>query len=72
MISASGALPSGRAVVGGELGSDNVSIYAKQLEEAVKSQSVPDENLAAGVIQAKRSKVLYLIDTVFITMMAPG
>jgi hypothetical protein len=72
VISASVALHSGHSVAVGELGTGDVRMYARQLDEAGRSRSSPEEKMAAAAIQAKRSKVLYLINTVFITMMVLG
>ena len=53
-------------------GSGDTAMYAKQLEEARKSQISPEQKLAAAAVQAKLSRTLYLINSAFIAMMALG
>lgn len=72
VISANITLSSGNALAAGELGSADVSMYARQLDEARRSQSSPEQKMAAMAAQARRSKVLYLINSVFIAITALG
>ena len=72
LISTSIALHGGHAVTDSGVGSGDVPMYARQLEEARKSQSSPEQKMAAEAVQAKRSRVLYLINSVFIVMAALG
>jgi len=62
------ALQAGHALADG----DDARIYARQLEEARKSQLSPEQKLAAEAIRAKRSKVLYLLNTIFVAMTILG
>ena len=72
VISTTVALHGGHAVTGSGYGSGDAHMYAKQLEEARKSQSSPEQKMAAAAGRAKRSRTLYLINTVFIGMMTLG
>ena len=72
VISTNIGLRSGHAAADGELGSGAVAMYARQLEEEEKSQSSPEQKMAAAAMRAKQSRVLYLINTVFIAMTVLG
>lgn len=54
------------------LGSDDVPMYAKRLEEAQKSPSSPEQKMAAAVEHANQSRMRYSINTVFVGMTAFG
>lgn len=71
VISTTVALHGGHAVTGSGFGSDDVAMYARQLE-AGKSQSSPEQKMAAAAGKTKRARALYLINSVFIGMMALG
>jgi hypothetical protein len=64
-------LHGGLAVTESGAGSGDVPMYAKQLEVR-KSESSPEQKMAAAAEQAERARVLYLINTVFIGMTALG
>ena len=72
VVSTNIALHGGHAVADSGFGSGDVPIYAKQLDEARKSQSSPEQKMAAAAVQANRSRVLYVINSVFIAMIALG
>lgn len=72
VVSTNIALHGGHAVADSGFGSGNVPMYAKQLDEARKSQSSPEQKMAAAAVQANRSRVLYVINSVFIAMTALG
>jgi hypothetical protein len=72
VISTNVALRSGHAVADGELGSGDLVLYATQFEESGKSQSSPEQKMAAAAMRAKRVRVLYFINTVFIAMTGLG
>lgn len=57
---------------GGGHGSGDVSIIARQLEEAQRSQSSPEQKMAAAAARAKRSKTLYVIKLFFLGMALSG
>ncbi|MFQ5775382.1 MAG: hypothetical protein ACE5GS_12750 [Kiloniellaceae bacterium] len=64
-------LHGGRAVADISHGSSGVRMYARQLAEE-ESRSSPEQKMAAAEERAKRSRVLYLINTVWIAMIAFG
>ncbi len=72
VVSTNIALHGGHAVADSGFGSGDVPMYAKQLDEARKSQSSPEQKMAAAAVQANRSRVLYVINSVFIAMIALG
>ena len=64
-------LHGGHAVPDMGQGSSTVQIYAKQLKERDAATS-PVEKMAAAAERAKRARVLYAVNTVFIAMIAFG
>ena len=64
-------LHSGHAVIHSGHGSSAVRMYAKQ-REAQASQSSPEQKMAVAAEREKRSRTLYLINTVFIAMTGFG
>jgi hypothetical protein len=72
VISTNFNLHSGPALADRDFESGDVPLYARQLEEVQKSRSSPEQKAAATALLAKRSRVLYLINTVFISIMALG
>ena len=48
------------------------SMYVRQVEEERKSQSSPEQKMAADAERSKRSRTLYLINSIFIAMTALG
>lgn len=72
VVSTNIALHGGHAVADSGFGNGDVPMYAKQLDEARKSQSSPEQKMAAAAVQADRSRVLYVINSVFIAMIALG
>ncbi len=72
VVSTNIALHGGHAVADSGFGSGDVPMYAKQLDEARKSQSSPEQKMAAAAVQANRARVLYVINSVFIVMIALG
>jgi hypothetical protein len=63
-------LHGGHAVPDTGQGTTAVELYAKQLEE--KARSSPDQMLADKVYRAERSKLLYLINTVCMSLIIFG
>ena len=53
-------------------GSGDVPMIARQLEEARRSQSSPEQKMAAAAARAKRSKKLYVIKLFFLGMTLSG
>ena len=53
---------------GGSHGSGDVLMIARQLEETRRSQSSPEQKMAAAATRAKRSKTLYGIKLLFLGM----
>jgi len=72
VVSTGIALHGGHAVADGGFGSGDLPMYARQIEEARKSQSSPEQKMAAAAERARRSRTLYLVNTVFIAMTALG
>lgn len=57
---------------GGSHGSGDVPMIARQLEEAQRSQSSPEQKMAAAAARAKRSKALYAIKLFFLGLALSG
>lgn len=72
LISTTIALHGGHALADSGFGSGDVPMYARQLEEARKSRSSPEQKMAAAAEQAKRARTLYLINAVFAAMTVLG
>lgn len=72
VISTNIDLYGGNAVVDSGFGSGDVPMYARQLGEARKSQSSPEQKKATAAEQAKRSRTLGLMNLVFIAMSVVG
>lgn len=73
LVSTTIALNNGRAVAdSGYIGSGDVSTYTRQIERARQLQSAPEQKMAADAERMKRSRVLYLINSVFIGMAVTG
>ena len=53
-------------------GSGDVPMIARQLEEARRSQSSPEQKKAVAAARAKRSKILYAIKLFFLGMALSG
>ena len=71
LISATTAFSSGRAVVD-NFGDSDAPMFTRQLEEERKSQSSPEQKMAAEAARRARSRTLYLINSIFIAMTALG
>ena len=56
----------------GGQGSSDVFMIARQLEEARRSQSSPEQKMAAAAAKDKRSKTLYVIKLFFLVMTLSG
>ncbi len=56
---------------GGHGGGD-VAMIARQIEEARRSQSSPEQKMAAAAARAKRSKTLYAVKLFFLSMALSG
>ena len=48
------------------------SMYARQLEEERRSISSPEQKMAAEADRGRRSRVLYVINSIFIAMAVLG
>lgn len=72
VISTSVALHGGHALAGGDFAGGDVPMLARQLEEARKSQSSPEQKMAAAAERSGRARTLYLVNTVFIAMTGLG
>jgi hypothetical protein len=73
MISVNISLHGDQAMsAGGGHGSGDVPMIARQLEEARRSQSSPEQKMAAAVARARRSKKLYVIKLFFLGMALSG
>ena len=72
MISVNVAMHGGQAVSHVGFGGGDVTLHAKQLEETRKSSSSPEQKMAAAAEKATRSRLHYLINTIFIAMTALG
>ena len=71
MVTTRLALNDGDAVADSGLGSGDVPIIARQREVAA-SRKTPEQTLADAAERTKQSRVLYLINTIFIAMTALG
>ena len=71
LISATTAFSSGRAVVY-NFGDNDAPMYIRQLEEERKSESSPEQKMAAEAARRARSRTLYMINSIFIAMTALG
>lgn len=65
-------LHGGHAVIDSGHGSSAVTGYARQLDQARNSTSSPEQKMAVAAEREKRSKTVFLANTVFITMTALG
>ena len=69
--SATTASGSGRAVVY-NFGDDGAPMDTRQLAEERKSESSPEQKMAAEAARRARSRTLYMINSIFIAMTALG
>ena len=72
LISLTTAFSSGRADIGEYIDSGDASRYTRGVAEERKSQATPDGKMAAEAARGERSRVVYVINTVFIAMIALG
>ena len=72
LISASVAFGSGRADVGDYINIADASRYTKGVAEERRAQASPEQKMAAEAARKERSRVVYLINTVFIALTALG
>lgn len=72
LISTTVALHGGHALADSGFGSGGVPMFARQLEEARKSESSPEQKMAAAAERARRARTLYLINAIFTAMTVLG
>lgn len=72
VVSTSVALHGGHAPAGGDLGGSGVPMLARQIEEARKSHSSPEQKMAAAAERSRGARTLYFVNTVFIAMTGLG
>lgn len=72
VISTNIALYGGYAMADSGFGTGDLLMYARQLEASRKSQSSPEQKMAAEAVRRERSRVLYLINSIFIAMATLG
>jgi|GEM_PF-1931672 len=65
-------LHGGHAVIDSGHGSGDVASYARQLDEARAAAASPEQKMAAAAEREKRSRTLYLLNTIFIALTALG
>jgi len=70
--SASVAFGSGRADVGEYINIADASRYTKGVAEERRSQTSPEQKMAAEAARKERSRIVYLINSVFIALTALG
>jgi hypothetical protein len=71
-ISTTVALNSGSASVGDYINSSGAALYTRGVEVQRSSQISPEQKMAAEAERGKRSRTLYLINSIFIAMAALG
>jgi hypothetical protein len=71
-ISTTVALNSGSASVGDYIGSSDASLYTRGVQVQRSSQISPEQKMAAEAEQGKRSRTLYVINSIFLAMIALG
>ncbi len=71
-ISTTVALNSGNASVGDYIGSSDASLYIRGVQVQRSSQISPEQKMAAEAERGKRSRTLYMINSIFIAMTALG
>ncbi|MEM7172742.1 MAG: hypothetical protein AAF530_21445 [Pseudomonadota bacterium] len=72
VISTNNSLHGGHSVAGADLGSANVAVFARQMEEQKRTQSSPEQKMAAEARRTKQNRIAYLINSVFVGMTLVG
>ena len=71
-ISTTVALNSGSSTVGDYISSSDASLYTRGVQVQRGSQISPEQKLAADAERGKRSRTLYVINSIFLAMIALG